>query len=103
MALDLLYLIQACGVCFQVTSTTALLTAPPPGPAKRERKKRIEDRDEGYDTTDPFVDDSEIALDMPKYYVRPSRDGFYVSQGLLELLTEGPKCVSLLQWTIPVS
>lgn len=54
----------------------------------------MQDRDEGYDTSDSFVDDSELHTDMPKFYVRPKRDGFYVANGPLELF-ELTKCVRL--------
>jgi hypothetical protein len=73
------------------SSTAALLGAAPLASKnnKRKRKKVIQDRDEGYDTSDSFVDDTELRLDMPKFYVRPKRDGFFVANGPLELLQLG--------------
>lgn len=54
-------------------------------PVKRRRRRRIQERDEGYDANDPFVDDSEIATTEPKFYHAPEKDGFYVAQGPLIL------------------
>ena len=57
-------------------------------PPKKMIRRRVADRDEGYDETDPFVDNSEIMLDMPKFYTRPSREGFWVAEGPIELFSD---------------
>ncbi|KAK9900613.1 hypothetical protein P389DRAFT_15260 [Cystobasidium minutum MCA 4210] len=48
-------------------------------------KKRILDRDEGYDNTDPFVDDSELAINEPKVQARPKVEGYVAIQGEVEV------------------
>ncbi|KAM0788141.1 hypothetical protein ACM66B_001306 [Microbotryomycetes sp. NB124-2] len=55
-------------------------------PKKRKRgKNAILGRWGGYDTEDPFVDDSELNLYEPKYYVPPKRKGFFVCTGAVEV------------------
>lgn len=48
-------------------------------------KKRVLDRDEGYDAEDPFVDDSELAINEPKVQARPKVEGYVAIQGEVEL------------------
>lgn len=48
-------------------------------------KKRVLDRDEGYDNTDPFVDDSELAINEPKVQARPKLEGYVAIQGEVEV------------------
>ncbi|KAK4050153.1 hypothetical protein OIV83_003724 [Microbotryomycetes sp. JL201] len=58
----------------------------PPPPKKRKRgKNAILGRWGGYDVDDPFVDDSELNLYEPKYYVPPKRKGFFVCTGEVEV------------------
>ncbi|GAA5858549.1 hypothetical protein JCM1840_001252 [Sporobolomyces johnsonii] len=57
------------------------------GPPKKRRKRGpnvILGRFGGYDTADPFVDDSEIQLYEPRHYHAPKREGFFVGSGLVE-------------------
>lgn len=61
-----------------------------PRPKKRKRR-RVLDRDEGYDKEDPFVDDSELHLDLVKTCGVPEREGFYVHSGELPLLQKGKR------------
>lgn len=70
-------------------STTALLgiktgAAKKKDPSTRKRK-RVQDRDEGYDKEDPFVDDSELHLDLVKTCGIPEKDGFYIWPGELPI------------------
>ncbi|KAL8276636.1 hypothetical protein RQP46_010985 [Phenoliferia psychrophenolica] len=61
-----------------------------PPPQKRQRKeKAILGRHGGYDTEDPFVDDTELSLYEPMYYHRPIREGYFVCSGPLEFISEG--------------
>jgi hypothetical protein len=39
-----------------------------------------------YDIADPFIDDSDLIVDEPTYYIRPKKDGFYVQKGVVELM-----------------
>jgi hypothetical protein len=43
---------------------------------------------EYYDTTDPFIDDSELGLDQRTYFAQTKQQGFYVSSGEVVLLKE---------------
>ncbi|KZT00603.1 uncharacterized protein LAESUDRAFT_764440, partial [Laetiporus sulphureus 93-53] len=45
---------------------------------------------EYYDTTDPFIDDSELAQDEHKFFVQMKQKGFYVSSGQVVLLNKTP-------------
>ncbi|KAN0061295.1 hypothetical protein ACQY0O_006141 [Thecaphora frezii] len=56
--------------------------------SKKRRRRAVEDDayDIGtYDTKDPFVDDSELGVDEPTHFAKPKADGFYVTQGPVEL------------------
>ncbi|KAL4242679.1 hypothetical protein ABKN59_011519 [Abortiporus biennis] len=53
-------------------------------PKKRKRKKA--NATDYYDTTDPFIDDSELAVDERTYFAQTKQQGFYVSSGQVALL-----------------
>ncbi|KAJ8295830.1 Glycosylphosphatidylinositol anchor biosynthesis protein 11 [Rhodotorula toruloides] len=58
------------------------------GPPKKRRKRgpnAVLGRFGGYDTNDPFVDDSEVALYEPRFYARPKREGYFVCAGPVEV------------------
>lgn len=57
----------------------------------KKRRRRVLDRDEGYDKDDPFVDDSELHLDLVKTCGVPEKEGFFVHQGELPLLKSGKR------------
>ncbi|PWN53891.1 hypothetical protein IE53DRAFT_85172 [Violaceomyces palustris] len=58
----------------------------PNGGKRRRRRGRDDEYDIGqYDTKDPFVDDTELEVDEPTYFSKPKADGFYVTQGPVEL------------------
>lgn len=41
---------------------------------------------EYYDTTDPFIDDSELAQDERTFFAQTKQKGFYVSSGQVALM-----------------
>ncbi|TFK48152.1 hypothetical protein OE88DRAFT_549061 [Heliocybe sulcata] len=53
---------------------------------KRKRKKNL--ASEYYDLTDPFIDDSDLALDQRTHFAQTKQQGFYVSSGEVALLKE---------------
>lgn len=56
------------------------------GAAGGKKKKKFDEYDIGqYNTKDPFVDDSELGVDEPTHSAKPSADGFFVTQGEVEL------------------
>ena len=55
------------------------------------KKKNI--AQEYYDVSDPFIDDSELAVDERMYFAQTKQQGFYVSSGQVAIVTD--KCVSL--------
>ena len=56
------------------------------GAAKKRRRPNDDKYDIGqYDVRDPFVDDSELNIDEPTHFAKPKADGFYVTQGPVEL------------------
>ncbi|PWY97498.1 hypothetical protein BCV70DRAFT_219387 [Testicularia cyperi] len=57
------------------------------GASKKRRRGKEDDKyDIGqYDVRDPFVDDSELNIDEPTHFAKPKADGFYVTQGTVEL------------------
>lgn len=63
---------------------------PPPACARltppRPQKKNA--GSEYYDTTDPFIDDSELALDERQFFAQTKQQGFYVSSGEVALLKD---------------
>ena len=46
---------------------------------------------EYYDTNDPFIDDSELAIDERKFFAQTKQRGFYVSSGQVALVKEKDK------------
>ncbi|KAK0453033.1 hypothetical protein EV421DRAFT_2073404 [Armillaria borealis] len=56
-----------------------------------KRKKRKSYAQEYYDTNDPFIDDSELAIDERKFFAQTKQRGFYVSSGQVALLKDTPK------------
>lgn len=52
---------------------------------------------EYYDTTDPFIDDSELAVDERQFFAQTKQQGFYVSSGEVALLKD--KYVSKMIYT----
>lgn len=57
----------------------------PQGPPPKKRRKRRNDPDGQYDVNDPFVDDSELALDEPTHAGQTLTRGFYVCSGDVEV------------------
>ncbi|TKY89684.1 hypothetical protein EX895_001469 [Sporisorium graminicola] len=56
------------------------------GASKKRRRPNDDKYDIGqYDVRDPFVDDSELNIDEPTHFAKPKADGFYVTQGPVEL------------------
>jgi len=53
---------------------------------KRRHIRDLIDGGEGYDNTDPFVDDSECYNELLPYNMVPSGGGFYINRGKLELV-----------------
>jgi hypothetical protein len=47
---------------------------------------------EYYDTSDPFIDDSELPMDERTFFAQTKQQGFYVSSGEVALLKD--KCVT---------
>ena len=43
---------------------------------------------EYYDTSDPFIDDSELAIDEHQFFAQTKQQGFYVSSGEVALLKD---------------
>ncbi|KAF9480638.1 hypothetical protein BDN70DRAFT_832435 [Pholiota conissans] len=56
------------------------------GTKKKKRKKNTVP--EYYDTSDPFIDDSELALDQRQFFAQTKQQGFYVSSGEVALLKD---------------
>ncbi|GAA5859955.1 hypothetical protein JCM8547_003031 [Rhodosporidiobolus lusitaniae] len=57
-------------------------------PPKKKRKRGpnvVQGRFGGYDTADPFVDDSEYDLYEPRFYARPKREGYFICTGEVEV------------------
>ncbi|KAK7439165.1 hypothetical protein VKT23_017655 [Stygiomarasmius scandens] len=56
-------------------------------PAEKPKKKRKKpSKSDDYDVSDPFIDDSELAVDHRKYFAQTKQAGFYVSSGEVALL-----------------
>lgn len=51
-------------------------------------KRRVRDRDEGYDVTDDFVDDSELAVNEPKQMPKTKLAGYIAVTGEVEIQGE---------------
>ncbi len=43
---------------------------------------------EYYDVSDPFIDDSELAVDDRKFFAQTKQQGFYVSSGEVALMKD---------------
>ncbi|KAJ3506870.1 hypothetical protein NLJ89_g6624 [Agrocybe chaxingu] len=56
--------------------------------SKPKKKKRKNHASEYYDTSDPFIDDSELALDERQFFAQTKQQGFYVSSGEVALLKD---------------
>ncbi|KAF9529895.1 hypothetical protein CPB83DRAFT_851765 [Crepidotus variabilis] len=55
---------------------------------KPKRKRRKNAGSEYYDTSDPFIDDSELALDERQFFAQTKQQGFYVSSGEVALMKD---------------
>ncbi|TIA89100.1 hypothetical protein E3P99_02243 [Wallemia hederae] len=55
-----------------------------------EEAAQLEKRYDNYDVNDPFVDDSELMVDEPKVMAKPTKEGFYITIGDVELETQSP-------------
>ncbi|KAI0744465.1 hypothetical protein C8Q76DRAFT_606323 [Earliella scabrosa] len=60
----------------------------PEGEQKKRRRKRRNNASEYYDTTDPFIDDSELAQDERTFFAQTKQKGFYVSSGQVALMNK---------------
>ena len=63
--------------------------------SSKKQKKNIVS--EYYDTSDPFIDDSELAIDERQFFAQTKQQGFYVSSGDVALLKD--KYVLLTAYT----
>ncbi|KAI0799723.1 hypothetical protein BC629DRAFT_1591877 [Irpex lacteus] len=57
-------------------------------PTLKKRRKKKSAAQEYYDVTDPFIDDSELAVDERTFFAQTKQQGFYVSSGQVALLTD---------------
>ncbi|KAL0581644.1 hypothetical protein V5O48_000345 [Marasmius crinis-equi] len=55
---------------------------------KKPKKKKKNAATEYYDVSDPFIDDSELALDERTYFAQTKQQGFYVSSGEVALMKD---------------
>lgn len=58
------------------------------GVKPKRKRKRKNAAQEYYDVTDPFIDDSELAVDERTFFAQTKQQGFYVSSGQVALLTD---------------
>ncbi|KIL59783.1 hypothetical protein M378DRAFT_14543 [Amanita muscaria Koide BX008] len=58
---------------------------------KKKRKRKKNTGSEYYDITDPFIDDSELAIDERTWFAQTKQQGFYVSSGEVALLKDKSK------------
>ncbi|KAF9000764.1 hypothetical protein BDQ17DRAFT_1307895 [Cyathus striatus] len=58
------------------------------GAGKGKKRKKKAATSEYYDISDPFIDDSELALDDRKWFAQTKQQGFYVSSGEVALLKD---------------
>ncbi|KAI0296976.1 hypothetical protein B0F90DRAFT_1743105 [Multifurca ochricompacta] len=58
------------------------------GEKKNKKKKKKNLASEYYDLTDPFIDDSELAIDERTFIAQTKQQGFYVFSGEVALLKE---------------
>ncbi|KAJ3740139.1 hypothetical protein DFH05DRAFT_1405713 [Lentinula detonsa] len=56
------------------------------GKPKKKKKKNV--ASEYYDVSDPFIDDSELAVDDRKFFAQTKQQGFYVSSGEVALMKD---------------
>ncbi|KAJ3844381.1 hypothetical protein F5878DRAFT_525878 [Lentinula raphanica] len=56
------------------------------GKVKKKKKKNA--ATEYYDVSDPFIDDSELAVDDRKFFAQTKQQGFYVSSGEVALMKD---------------
>ncbi|ESK92760.1 hypothetical protein Moror_15933 [Moniliophthora roreri MCA 2997] len=54
----------------------------------KSKKKKKNTASEYYDVSDPFIDDSELALDERTYFAQTKQQGFYVSSGEVALMKD---------------
>ncbi|KAG6874899.1 hypothetical protein C0992_006063, partial [Termitomyces sp. T32_za158] len=54
----------------------------------KKKKKKKNPAFEHYDVSDPFIDDSELAIDERTYFAQTKQQGFYVSSGEVALLKD---------------
>ncbi|KAI0341151.1 hypothetical protein BDW22DRAFT_1332926 [Trametopsis cervina] len=54
----------------------------------KKRRKKKSAAQEYYDVADPFIDDSELAVDERTFFAQTKQQGFYVSSGQVALLTD---------------
>ena len=59
-----------------------------PDVKRKKRKKKKPAASEYYDITDPFIDDSELAIDERTWFAQTKQQGFYVSSGEVALLKD---------------
>ncbi|CAK5272128.1 unnamed protein product [Mycena citricolor] len=59
-------------------------------PAKKKPRKKGKAATEYYDVNDPFIDDSELAIDERTYFAQTKQKGFYVSSGQVALVRDKP-------------
>ncbi|KAF7291907.1 hypothetical protein MIND_01216000 [Mycena indigotica] len=55
---------------------------------KKKKKKKSKAATEYYDVNDPFIDDSELAIDERTYIAQTKQTGFYVSSGEVALVRD---------------
>ncbi|KAI8996288.1 hypothetical protein BD414DRAFT_477417 [Trametes punicea] len=60
-------------------------------PTLNRPRQRRHYASEYYDTTDPFIDDSELAQDERTFFAQTKQKGFYVSSGQVALLSKAPQ------------
>ncbi|KAJ3861495.1 hypothetical protein EV359DRAFT_47060 [Lentinula novae-zelandiae] len=58
------------------------------GSEKPKKKKKKNVASEYYDVSDPFIDDSELAVDDRKFFAQTKQQGFYVSSGEVALMKD---------------
>ncbi|KAH6912235.1 hypothetical protein BKA70DRAFT_1098496 [Coprinopsis sp. MPI-PUGE-AT-0042] len=59
-----------------------------PTTGKKNKRKKKNAAQEYYDVNDPFIDDSELALDQRTHVAQTKQQGFYVSSGEIALLKD---------------
>ncbi|KAJ7098392.1 hypothetical protein C8R44DRAFT_359630 [Mycena epipterygia] len=61
---------------------------PKPKKSKPKKSKKSKAPAEYYDVSDPFIDDSELAIDERTYFAQTKQKGFYVSSGEVALVRD---------------